>query len=618
LTQFLCKMIFAINVSDNKHAVKLSRILGLLTVFAFLILPLSAQTKKRGKVTAEYSNGKKESSGKVKNYKKQGVWKYWSENGVLTKTETYKDDVKQGLYTEFYADGKKSVEGNYLNGRKDGTWNSWYSDGKLSSKLNYDGTYAEQNTKEGLQQWWFENGQLREQSNYVNHQLVSRATWYNNGKKKSVEYYKNKLPNGTWRTYPAPSESTDTLPSKIANYADGKREGIQLGYYHGRLSEEIFYEDDKLNGTFQKWDTKGQLGVYENYVDGKLDGLCKYYNYGKCIREVTYVKGKKHGEEKEYDANGELYRISWYKMSIIDSSYNYHKNGKLAISRTYKYYPGFVYTEEFSVYTEWDENGVLLLRGTYHFEKKDKEWTTFYADGKVKSVTPWSNGIIHGTYKKWYANGKPMIELECETSSVVAQPKVWDEKGKVIKPGTKAYNEIVDSSKPGEIYNDPKQYRNNRTNDEQPPVQVEEVRLVGQDGPWGVDDVMQDGDDNEPIIFAPTMDRQIDSKPDEVFTYAEVMPKFPGDTLQNFLRSNIKYPQVCMDANKQGTVYIRYTVEKDGSVTNVKEAKGVPGAPEFTQEAIRVVRSFPKQTPGLMNGRPVRIEMTIPVKFVLQ
>src|SRR6187551_2675850 len=106
-------MILSVEFKDNKHAAKLSRMLGLLIVFIFLILPLSAQ-KKRGKVTTEYSNGQKESSGKVKNYKKQGVWKYWTESGVLTKTITYKDDAKEGLYTEFYSDGKKSVEGIYL------------------------------------------------------------------------------------------------------------------------------------------------------------------------------------------------------------------------------------------------------------------------------------------------------------------------------------------------------------------------------------------------------------------------------------------------------------------------------------------------------------------------
>jgi hypothetical protein len=156
----------------NKHAVKLFPLLSFLFIFIFLATPLSAQ-KKRGKVTTKYANGVTESSGKVKHYKKQGVWKYWSEDGALVKTVTYKDDVKEGLYTEYYPGGKKSAEGVFTSNLKTGTWNTWYNDGKLSSKLNYTADYLSKtgDVYNGLQQWWYENGQLREQSEYNNGKL---------------------------------------------------------------------------------------------------------------------------------------------------------------------------------------------------------------------------------------------------------------------------------------------------------------------------------------------------------------------------------------------------------------------------------------------------------------
>ncbi|MDQ3112104.1 MAG: hypothetical protein M3R17_19650 [Bacteroidota bacterium] len=581
----------------NKHAVKLSRILSFLLVFTLLASSLSAQTKKRGKVTTKHANGIKESEGKVKNYKMQGVWKYWSDGGKLEKTITYEDNVKQGLYTEYYSNEKKSVEGNYLLGRKNGTWNTWYNDGTLSSKSNYDAITVVDNSQdfyEGVQQWWYENGQLREQTYYSSHTLIYRQSWYKNGKRRVIENYKDGLAEGTWRKYPEPSESTDTLPASIDNYSKGKKNGVHLGYTRGRLSEEIYYKDDQLHGTFKKWDSMSQLGVSENYVNGKRDGLCRYFNYGRCIREVMYENGRIDGEEKEYDGRGELFRISWYKKGIIDSVSQYHKNGKRAISRTYKYYPGFVKTEEFSDYTEWDSTGVLLLRGTYHFEIKDKDWTTYYANGKVKSITPWSAGKIKGVYKKWYANGKLMIELECDGYNVTAQPKVWDEKGKVIKAGTKVYNEIVESSKPGEIYNDPKKYKENRT-EENPPVGVinEEINRTTCSWPWY----------DEHFDLSPVQ-AQEGLKEDEVFTFVEVMPSFPGgnDSMKLFLKRNLKYPLMCRDAALQGTVYIAFVVEKDG----------------FNGEALRLVKSMPNWIPGKMNGKPVRTEMTIPIKFILQ
>lgn len=579
-------------------------------VFIFLAVPLFAQVKKKGKVTTHYANGVKESSGKMKNYKKQGAWKYWSENGALAKTITWKDDAKQGLYTEYYPDGKKGIEGVYSGNLKTGMWNAWYSDGKLSAKLNYTTDYLSKtgDVFNGVQQWWYENGQLREEANYQNGNLVYRNTFYSNGKKRAIENYKDGIKNGTWRKYPEPFEATDTLPASVDNYVNGKRDGVHLGYFHGRLSEEFYYKDDKLDGTYKKWDANSQLGVFENYVNGKRDGLCKYFNYGKCIREVTYENDKINGEEKEYELNGQLFRISWYKKGLIDSCYSYHKNGKLATSRTYKYYPGFVYTEEFSEYTEWDDEGVLLLRGTYHFEKKDKDWTTFYTDGKVKSVTPWSGGKIKGVYKKWYADGKKLLEVDCDGAYIVSTPKAWDQKGKALKPGTKAYDEIVEGNKPGEIYNDPKKYNENRTRFATGEV-TDQVNIAAEATPSVIMEK-----ETEWIVSPP--------KPqgEEIFQIAEEMPKFPGgdDSLRSFIRAHMHYPAIAKEAGKEGTVYVSFIVEKDGSITNIRELKGVAGAPEFTKEAIRLVSTFPNFSPAKMNGRAVRCEFRVPVKFRLQ
>jgi TonB family protein len=105
----------------------------------------------------------------------------------------------------------------------------------------------------------------------------------------------------------------------------------------------------------------------------------------------------------------------------------------------------------------------------------------------------------------------------------------------------------------------------------------------------------------------------------EIFTYAEKMPEFIGEGgFMHYLATNIKYPNVAREMGKQGTVYISFVVEKDGSITNVRERKGVSGAPDLTKEAIRVIAAMPKWKPGEMNGKPVRIEMTQPIKFVLE
>ena len=109
------------------------------------------------------------------------------------------------------------------------------------------------------------------------------------------------------------------------------------------------------------------------------------------------------------------------------------------------------------------------------------------------------------------------------------------------------------------------------------------------------------------------------SETEPVFRFAEEMPDFPGglDAFRTYLSKNIKYPVEERKAKIQGTVYISFTIEKDGSVSNVYAVKEVSGAPGLTAEAIRVISAMPKWSPGKMNGRPVRVEMTQPVKFVL-
>ncbi|MBC7863033.1 MAG: TonB family protein, partial [Bacteroidia bacterium] len=107
------------------------------------------------------------------------------------------------------------------------------------------------------------------------------------------------------------------------------------------------------------------------------------------------------------------------------------------------------------------------------------------------------------------------------------------------------------------------------------------------------------------------------SKVEEVAEKVEVMPEFPGgqDSLQKFLRENIKYPKSAKDAKIEGTVYIRFTVGKDGTIKNVVLVKGQNQ--DLANEALRVVKLMPKWKPGMQTGKVVAVLYTMPVKFKL-
>ena len=104
---------------------------------------------------------------------------------------------------------------------------------------------------------------------------------------------------------------------------------------------------------------------------------------------------------------------------------------------------------------------------------------------------------------------------------------------------------------------------------------------------------------------------------DQIFTEVDEMPKFPNgdDALIRFLTENLKYPQDARDERIEGTVFVTFVVEKDGSVTDVRILRSVVSS--LDEESIRVVKAMPKWKPGVIKGEPVRAQFTLPLRFVL-
>ena len=104
----------------------------------------------------------------------------------------------------------------------------------------------------------------------------------------------------------------------------------------------------------------------------------------------------------------------------------------------------------------------------------------------------------------------------------------------------------------------------------------------------------------------------------KIFTVVEQMPMFPGGdvALMGYLRDNIHYPTVAAENGVQGRVVVGFVVERDGSITDVNIIRSVD--PSLDREAMRVVKSMPRWTPGKQNGSAVRVKYQVPVTFRLQ
>ncbi len=169
-----------------------------------------------------------------------------------------------------------------------------------------------------------------------------------------------------------------------------------------------------------------------------------------------------------------------------------------------------------------------------------------------------------------------------------------------------------------------------------PITQPEEVKPPPPPQPVQVVDVINIVDDDEDIeddmdIFDTEFtedaavqivdfsDEEEDVEEEEIFVIVEDMPGFDGgdsNKFREYIQKNLKYPDVAAENGIQGRVFVSFVVEPNGEVSNVRVVRGVD--PALDREAVRVVESSPKWTPGKQRGKPVRVSFTFPIIFVLQ
>ncbi len=98
-----------------------------------------------------------------------------------------------------------------------------------------------------------------------------------------------------------------------------------------------------------------------------------------------------------------------------------------------------------------------------------------------------------------------------------------------------------------------------------------------------------------------------------IFFMAEEMPQFPGGdlALRDFIQENAKHPNP--DDKLTDVVYIRFVIDKEGDVSNVRIMRGF--REDYNKEAIRVAYSFPKWKPAKQGGKIVKVWYTVPIRF---
>jgi len=113
-------------------------------------------------------------------------------------------------------------------------------------------------------------------------------------------------------------------------------------------------------------------------------------------------------------------------------------------------------------------------------------------------------------------------------------------------------------------------------------------------------------------------DETIDEE--EVFYIVEDMPTFnggePATEFRKYIAQNLRYPEIAAENGISGRVIVQFAVNKVGTVVDANVVRSVD--PALDKEAVRVVMTSPKWTPGKQRGKAVKVLFTFPINFVLQ
>ncbi|MEO7213036.1 TonB family protein [Mucilaginibacter sp.] len=205
----------------------------------------------------------------------------------------------------------------------------------------------------------------------------------------------------------------------------------------------------------------------------------------------------------------------------------------------------------------------------------------------------------------------PKADEKVKITEVVLPPPPVDETKKPPPPPPEPPKPKVDQVR----FPPPVVKPDNEVREKEPPTVKElEVADPGQKD--------QKGDPNADIrIDEPVgnsdVKQVVEENPNQIFTAVEQQPSFGNDdnAFNKYLGKAIRYPAVARENNVQGRVILTFVVERDGSLTDIKVLRGIGSGCD--EEAIRALKSSPKWKPGIQNGRPVRVQFSVPVQFAL-
>ncbi len=403
---------------------------------------------KNFKITQYHPLGKKRREGASTDGDLDGVWKYYTNFGVLTTEINYKEGRYEGKYTTYHPNGQISTETPYVNDVQDGYYTSYFINGKLKTEgmlkddkkvgiwkyYNIHGTidrvyYNIDDESEGWSEFYDVKGRL-DREELVSEGVLIRMVYYDTlgNVRQNID-----LSKGTGVL--EKKNMAGKLMLKKAFVKD-LAEGPSIDYYaDGTIESQVTFKNGNREGKFIAYDELGRKTREMNFFNNDITGKkILYFEDGKMDSYFTYLKDEYNGKSEVFHENGKLYKESNYEDDEIQGeSTMFDEFGELIYKRTY-------HNDLLVSYTYKDASGNFLPEKS--LADGDNKLVAYFPNGKKSVEVGYTNGDLNGKRVIYYSNGKVSIEDEFYYNSANGSTKEYYSNGNLKAKENHYYGEI--------------------------------------------------------------------------------------------------------------------------------------------------------------------------------
>ncbi len=275
--------------------------------------------------------------------------------------------------------------------------------------------------------------------------------------------------------------------------------------------------------------------------------------HSQFLNDTVYFNSSWDQSDEE---NAEYYRVISNDTSgkLQFHVKDYYKTGQIQMTGNYKSINPDYKLGKFYYYYK---NGQLHIECNYYHNNPEGKYCEYFSNGQLRSEKNYKSGRLNGTELTWSAEGRIKKEVNYKNGAKHGKFLTYYDNGLLIRK---------------DIYRDDKFVRG---------------RCFTREG-----------------------------KDTSYFEYF-IMPKFKGGLagFKKYILDKINYPEIAVRNNEEGTVYVRFTVDKEGNIIKAKIVK--EDKEYFNTEALRVLDTSPRWMPGRRDGKLIDVSITIPIMFKL-